>query len=341
GDRFGRLPGVAGLGQRPRLPIRRRTHAESRRVLDCGTRSPSHPLCHHLPSTDRTGPARTRAAGRRTESDGRADTRDGHLLDHRGRERRDRRYRSGPLRHRSALVGPTPGRGHCEGEARRMNLLPALALAVRPSALVGALRAPFEVMTDATGWRARVKHLPARIPYARGAAAVPAPPCYLVYLDGIGKRRFGDTRDGGQLVRAVLDTAPEFRVLGHIQPYSPLAVPLGSRPIWVWLRRRIGIVLFLHNVVQVFVAADRRYRPLYNQAVGVQIADQLRQAGYTPDSGVPVVLLSYSGGAQVATGAVAELRAQLHAPLILISIGGFHSGANSLTDVYSVHELTS
>src|SRR5690606_25362232 len=135
--------------------------------------SPSHPLCHHLPSTDRTGPARTRAAGGRTESDGRADTRDGHLLDHRGRERRDRRYRSGPLRHRSALVGLTPGRGHCEGEERRMNVLLALVLVVGPFALVEALLARFEVMIYAAGWRAPVKHLPARIPYARGAAAVP------------------------------------------------------------------------------------------------------------------------------------------------------------------------
>ncbi len=222
-----------------------------------------------------------------------------------------------------------------------MNILLGLALIVGPFVLVEALLARFEVMIYAAGWRTPVTHLPVRIPYARGAAAVPAPDSYLVYLDGIGKRRFGDTRDGGQLVRAVLDTAPELRVLGQIQPYSPLAVPLGSRPVWMWLRRRIGIVLFLHNVVQVFVAADRRYRPLYNQAVGVQIAGQLRQAGYVPDSGVPVVLLSYSGGAQVATGAVTELRAQLRAPLILINIGGFHNGANRLDGVYSVHELTS
>src|SRR5690606_41573855 len=127
-------------------------------------------------------------------------------------------------------------------------------------ALVGRL----DVLVHAAAWRPDVQLLPARIPTGRGAAAVPAPDCFLVYLDGIGKRRFGDTRDGGLLVRAILDTAPEFRVLGQIQPYSPLAVPLGSRPIWVWLRRRIGIVLFLHNVVQVFVAADRPSRRRYN-----------------------------------------------------------------------------
>jgi hypothetical protein len=126
-----------------------------------------------------------------------------------------------------------------------------------------------------------------------------------------------------------------------VQPYSPLAHPLVNRPVWEWLRHHIGLLLFLHNVMQIFVAADRRYRPLYNRAVGAQIADQLRLAGYRLGSGVPVVLLSYSGGAQVATGAVEELHAQLRAPLLLITLGGFHNGANDLTHALHLHQLTS
>ncbi|WP_246204007.1 hypothetical protein [Streptomyces tailanensis] len=126
-----------------------------------------------------------------------------------------------------------------------------------------------------------------------------------------------------------------------MQPYSPLADPLADRPVWAWLRRRIGLLLFLHNVMQVFVAADHRYRPLYNRAVGYQIATQLRLAGYRPDSGVPVVLLSYSGGAQVATGVVEELHSQLRSPVVVITLGGFHNGANDLTHAEHVHQLTS
>lgn len=164
---------------------------------------------------------------------------------------------------------------------------------------------------------------------------------YLVYLDGIGKRHFRDSRDGGQLVQALIHGAPELRVLGQVQPYSPLADPLADRPVWAWLRRRAGLLLFLHNVMQTFVAADRRYRPLYNRAVGNQIATQLRLAGYQPDSGIPVVLLSYSGGAQVATGAVEELHTQLRCPLVLILLGAFHNGANDLTEVQQLHQLTS
>ena len=207
--------------------------------------------------------------------------------------------------------------------------------------LAEGLLARHELMVYTIGRRAPAATLPPEVPYARGADPGRPPAAYVVYLDGIGKRRFTDTRDGGLLVRAVIAGAPELRVLGQIQPYSPLADPLVGRPVWDWLRRHVGITLLLHNVMQTFVAADRRYRPLYNRAVGTQIADQLRLAGYEPCNGTPVVLLCYSGGAQVATGAVKELFTQLRAPLMLITLGGFHNGANDLTHALHLYRLTS
>ncbi|GAA4578831.1 hypothetical protein GCM10023176_55470 [Micromonospora coerulea] len=204
-----------------------------------------------------------------------------------------------------------------------------------------ALLARYEVLVYAAGWRTPTVARPRGMPYARGADPDRPPDAYLVYLDGIGKRRFHDTRDGGRLVKSLIEGAPELRVLGQVQPYSPLAVPLADRPVWTWLRRHIGLVLFLHNVMQIFVAADRRYRPLYNRAVGSQIATQLRLAGYRRDSGIPVVMLSYSGGAQVATGAVDELWSRLRSPLWLITLGGFHNGANDISHAQHLDRLTS
>ncbi|RAO37219.1 hypothetical protein PSN13_01200 [Micromonospora saelicesensis] len=204
-----------------------------------------------------------------------------------------------------------------------------------------ALLARYEVLVYAAGWRTPTISRPEGMSYARGADPDRPPDAYLVYLDGIGKRRFHDTRDGGRLVKALINRAPELRVLGQVQPYSPLAVPLADRPVWNWVRRHIGLLLFLHNVMQIFVAADRRYRPLYNRAVGAQIATELRVAGYRPDSGTPVVLLSYSGGAQVASGAVNELWSELRAPLWLITLGGFHNGANDITHAQHLYQLTS
>jgi hypothetical protein len=210
-----------------------------------------------------------------------------------------------------------------------------------PILLAEALLARSEVLAYAAGWRTPATALPAGIPYARGAGPDRPPGAYLVYLDGIGKRRFHDSRDGGRLVESLIDGAPELRVLGQVLPYSPLADPLADRPVWAWLRRRAGLLLFLHNVMQIFIAADRRYRPLYNRAIGSQIAAQLRLAGYRRDSGIPVVLLSYSGGAQLATGAVEELWSQLRCPLRLITVGGFHNGANDISHAEHLDQLTS
>ncbi|GGT00340.1 hypothetical protein [Streptomyces chromofuscus] len=207
--------------------------------------------------------------------------------------------------------------------------------------LAEALVARYEVLVYGAGWRTPTSRLPEGVPYARGAAPHTPPGAYLVYLDGIGKRRVRDSRDGGMLVAALISKAPELRVLGQVQPYSPLARALVDRPVWAWLRRHVGLLLFLHNVMQIFVAADHRYRPLYNRAIGGQIATQLRLAGYRRGSGIPVVLLSYSGGAQVATGAVEALHAQLQAPLLLITLGGFHNGANDLAHAEHLHQLTS
>lgn len=215
------------------------------------------------------------------------------------------------------------------------------ACVLGPVLLAEGLLARYEVLAYSAGFRSPTTALPEGVPYARGAAADRPPGAYLVYLDGIGKRRVRDTRDGGQLVKAVIAGAPELRVLGQVQPYSPLADPLADRPVWAWLRRHIGLLLFLHNVMQIFVAADHRYRPLYNRAVGSQIATQLELAGYRPDSGILVVLLSYSGGAQVATGAVDELHTRLRCPVVVITLGGFHNGANDLTHAEQVHQLTS
>ena len=75
-----------------------------------------------------------------------------------------------------------------------MNLL-LLALIVGPIILAEALLARFEVVVYAAGWKSPVTRLPEDLPYARGAPADPPPQSYLVYLDGIGKRRLTDTRD--------------------------------------------------------------------------------------------------------------------------------------------------
>ncbi|MCO8271856.1 hypothetical protein M1L60_14755 [Actinoplanes sp. TRM 88003] len=219
-------------------------------------------------------------------------------------------------------------------------LVTLLLFAVGPVLLAEALLARYEVLAYQAGWHRPPIAGPDGMAYARGAGPDRPPTAYLVYLDGIGKRRFRDSRDSGRLVQAVVDRAPGVRVLGQVLPYSPMVSPLAERPGWRWLRRHAGVLLFVHNAMQVFIAADRRYRPMYNHAVGDQIAAQLRLAGYREDSGIPVVLAGYSGGAQLATGAVTPLHNRLRAPIHVILLGGFHSGTNDLSQVARVDRIT-
>jgi hypothetical protein len=182
---------------------------------------------------------------------------------------------------------------------------------------------------------------PTELSAAVGTAAQAPPRAYVVYLDGIGKLRARDTRDGRLVVQRLVDADAELRVLGHVLPYSPLGRELVARRGATWLRHRAAVTLFLYNALQVFMAADHRYRPYYNTAVAAAIDDQLRAAGYAEGSGIPIVLLGYSGGAQVGLGAAPAVARDLRAPVTAVLLGGFHNGANDLRGLVAVHELGS
>jgi hypothetical protein len=76
---------------------------------------------------------------------------------------------------------------------------------------------------------------------------------------------------------------------------------------------------------QVAVSADQRYGPVYNLGVAKEIVASLLRHGYPLGSGKPVTLYGYSGGGQVALGAVPYLKKVLKAPVRVISMGGVMS----------------
>jgi hypothetical protein len=221
------------------------------------------------------------------------------------------------------------------------DVLWVLLVCVGTSLIVVALLARYELLAYAAGWDTESVGLPAAMPVGAAVGPGDAPRAYLVYLDGIGKLRVRDTRDGARVVAGLVDAAPDVRVIGGVLPYSPLGHELGSRRPAPWLRHRAAVTLFLFNAVQVFMAADRRYRPYYNRAVGEHIAAQLTAAGDDTDSGVPVILFGYSGGAQVGVGAAAHLTRVLAGPVTMVMMGGFHNGRNELGDLAAVHSLDS
>lgn len=174
---------------------------------------------------------------------------------------------------------------------------------------------------------------------------------YIVFLDGIAKA----TRENYDDVQALLDTLskalPKAAVLGDVIPYVVSGTPLTrSRPLsrfWRFARERkiadanspIGFFINLRNLFQVLVSADKRYGPIYHFGEAQMIMADLLEHGYRPGCGVPITLIGFSGGAQVAAGVAPYLKNLMRAPVDLISLGGVISADPGLLEVRYLYHL--
>ncbi len=212
--------------------------------------------------------------------------------------------------------------------------------------LFAALLAPLEALGWWAGWYGEpVATIAATASPATGDQAAQASPYhrYLVYLDGIGQgsaqQYLPDVEDFLRALATALP--PEVCLVRDVLSYSVMNQPLTSahRPLaffWQlaeWLRLKnpqslLGYVINIRNVLQVSVSADQRYGPIYNRGIAQRLYDSLLRQGYIPGSGIPVTMIGYSGGGQVAAGTAAFLKQAIQAPIELISLGGVMSGNN-------------
>lgn len=168
-----------------------------------------------------------------------------------------------------------------------------------------------------------------------GAPDQDAPHCYLLYLSGIAA--FDDDflpRAERPILRRLERSFANLTVVGTIYPYAAdnrsLIDDRPSSPIWKWVaskqgsRRWTGVIsmlINLRNAYQVLVSADPRYGPVFSAGVAQSLWKQLAAAGYQPGSRANIVLLGWSGGAQIAAGAAWYL-GSAGARVSLISLGG-------------------
>ena len=157
---------------------------------------------------------------------------------------------------------------------------------------------------------------------------------YVVYLSGIG------AIDGKSvppeelpLIEALAERLPGTCVIHDVFPYSVANRGLtGQRPaafLFRWVEKLrfknpeslAGMLVNARNAMQLFVCADRRYGPAYNVGTAQEVVRALRRNGYQMDSGNPVTLIGWSGGAQIALGSAWYL-GMGKMPIRLVSIGG-------------------
>jgi hypothetical protein len=179
---------------------------------------------------------------------------------------------------------------------------------------------------------------------------------FVVFLSGIDSVTDEPTPARQVRFLARLREAVPDAVVLHVFPYSVTNRALtGERTFarfWRWaLRQKLGtrrhaqiagMIINARNTWQVLVSADRRYGPFYDRGSAALLARQLRRAGYRDGSRLPVVLIGYSGGGQIAVGATPFLRDALGAPVTVLSLGGVLSADPGLLAVeHLVHVIGS
>ena len=175
---------------------------------------------------------------------------------------------------------------------------------------------------------------------------------YLIYLDGIGQSTFDYLPDIQEFLDSLIPILPEdVLLIKGIMPYSVRNNPLTeNRPLAFFWRLAdrfrlknpaslFGYLVNIRNVLVVAVSADKRYGPIYNLGITQVIYQALIRHGYQPNSGVPITLVGFSGGGQMAVAAAPFLRQALTAPIEVISLGGVISGNINILKLEHLYHL--
>jgi len=209
--------------------------------------------------------------------------------------------------------------------------------------LVWAALSPFEVMGWWAGWFGdRIYDGGVNPPHPPDADEFANPAAYLIFISGVGKAS-GETLSfrEQEFLRRLDRATPGLVVIDDTFPYSVNNLPLTGQPffarLWRWaLARKLhgpklaGYLINIRNIWQLLISADKRYGPLYNQAVAQVLLHALIRHKYQPDAAKPVFLLGYSGAAQLAVGPAIYLKELLQAPIFIISLGGVFASEPSL-----------
>ena len=229
--------------------------------------------------------------------------------------------------------------------------LVTLSLVALVALLFAGALAPLETLGWWAGWygRGRDQQAPARV----GGEAAADRDRYLVFLSGI--HSVSDETFAAReiaLLERLEERLPRVEIV-QVFPYSVTNRALTGQRVFAWfwrwlLARKLdqrtlagftSLLINVRNGWQVAVSADRRYGPLYNHGSAQLILRALIDHGYDPESGRPITLVGYSGGAQIGAGAVPHLKEILSAPVEVISLGGVLSADPGLDAIERLTHL--
>jgi predicted Abi (CAAX) family protease len=218
--------------------------------------------------------------------------------------------------------------------------------------VVSAFMAPLETLGWWAGWFGDRIDTSGEDDAADAAPAAAVVSRYIVYLDGIAQSSSRYTSDIETFLDALVPELPAgVRLVRGVMAYSVVNRPLDDDPLFsrFWqfvdalrLKRSqslLGMIVNLRNVLIVAVSADPRFGPMYNFGIATVMYKALVANGYRRNSGIPVTLIGYSGGGQMACGAATFLKRALGAPIDVISLGGVISGNDPILDLEHLYHL--
>ncbi|MBW4685023.1 MAG: hypothetical protein KME40_07955 [Komarekiella atlantica HA4396-MV6] len=174
--------------------------------------------------------------------------------------------------------------------------------------------------------------------------------CYIVFLPGVGNFSPDEITQGERYFIDQLATRhPNCVAVRDVFPYSVVNQDLGSQkflaPLWQAAKESDGlfgnVLVQVRNLWRFAISADDRYGPVYNLSIARTIIDRMNAAHpIAPfDQPINLILLSTSGGTQVALGTTAHLREWINARLTVVSIGGTFEGRAGFNDANHVYHL--
>lgn len=179
-----------------------------------------------------------------------------------------------------------------------------------------------------------------------------SPQHFIVFLDGISKGSYKDLDYITDFLTALQNALPKARIISDVLPYSVFNTSLTdqTRPLARFWERvehlkfqgsPLGFLINIRNIFQVMVSADWRYGLVYNLAMAKLILRHLIKHGYNPSKPLPITIIGYSGGGQMAAGCASLIGKALDIPVTVISIAGVMAGTTDLSRVQSWYQVTS
>jgi hypothetical protein len=176
---------------------------------------------------------------------------------------------------------------------------------------------------------------------------------FVVYLDGIHQtEQDHPPRVAGLLDELARGLPRDTSLMRGLEAYTVrqggLVEDSGSQ--WFWsevfrlqnqhpdplIRFLSAFLVQANNVIKVGISSDRRYGPIHNYELALKIATRLEELGFRPAAGSDLVLLGYSGGAEMAMGTADYLRRLCRTPVRIVTFCGVFGGNHRLAGVEGI-----